>query len=257
MRTPIVAGNWKMNKTAAEGIALVRAMMTDLVAIPEVQAVFCPPFLAVPDVARLIQGSPLAIGAQDIYWEESGAYTGEVSSAMVAEFCQYVIIGHSERREYFSETDQEVNKKVKAALAQGLIPIVCVGETLALRDEGRTETWVRDQVVAALQNVSAEETAGLVIAYEPIWAIGTGRAATPDDAEQVCGEVVRATIADLYDRATAEAVRIQYGGSVNPGNAEEIMIQPNIDGGLVGGASLQAESFTAIVRSTASAKGLI
>ncbi len=257
MRTPIVAGNWKMNKTAAEGTALVRAMMADLMAIPEVQTVFCPPFLAVPDIARLIRGSTLAIGAQDLYWEESGAFTGEVSPVMVTEFCQYVIIGHSERREYFGEKDQEVNKKVIAALAQGLTPIVCVGETLALRDEGRTETWVRDQVVAALQNVSAEETAGLVIAYEPIWAIGTGRAATPEDAEQVCGEVVRATIADLYDQATAEAIRIQYGGSVNPGNAEEIMIQPNIDGGLVGGASLQAESFAAIVRSTASAKGLI
>jgi triosephosphate isomerase (TIM) len=257
MRTPIVAGNWKMNKTAAEGTALVRAMMADLMAIPEVQTVFCPPFLAVPDVARLIQGSTLAIGAQDLYWEKSGAYTGEVSPAMVAEFCQYVIIGHSERREYFGEKDQGVNKKVKAALAQGLTPIVCVGETLALRDEGRTEIWVRDQVVAALQDVSAEETAGLVIAYEPIWAIGTGRAATPEDAEQVCGEVVRATIADLYDQATAEAIRIQYGGSVNADNAKEIMIQPNIDGGLVGGASLQAESFTAIVRSTALAKGLI
>jgi triosephosphate isomerase (TIM) len=256
MRTPIVAGNWKMNKTAAEGTALVRAMMADLLDIPKVQTVLCPPFLAVPDVARLVQGSALAVGAQDLYWEESGAYTGEVSPAMVAEFCQYVIIGHSERREFFGEKDEGVNKKVKAALAQGLTPIVCVGETLALRDEGRTEIWVRDQVIAALQDVSAEQAAGLVIAYEPIWAIGTGRAATADDAEQVCGAVVRATIADLYDAATAEAIRIQYGGSVSPDNAKEIMAQLNIDGGLVGGASLKAESFSAIVRATALAKGL-
>ena len=256
MRTPIVAGNWKMNKTAAEGTALVRAMMVDLMDTAGVQTVFCPSFLAIPDVARLVQGSPLAVGAQDLYWEESGAYTGEVSPAMVAEFCQYVIIGHSERREFFAEKDEGVNKKVKAALAHDLIPIVCVGETLALRDEGRTDTWVRDQVVAALQGVSPEQTAGLVIAYEPIWAIGTGRAATPEDAEQVCGEVVRATIADLYNAATAEAIRIQYGGSVNPDNVEEIMSQPNIDGGLVGGASLQAESFTTIVRATALAQGL-
>ncbi len=256
MRTPIVAGNWKMNKTAAEGAALVRAMMADLLDTPGVQTVFCPPFLAIPDVARLVQGSPLAVGAQNLYWEESGAYTGEVSPAMVAEFCQYVIIGHSERREYFAEKDEGVNKKVKAALAHDLTPIVCVGETLALRDEGRTENWVRDQVIAALQGVSAEQTAGLVMAYEPIWAIGTGRAATPEDAEQVCGEVVRATIADLYNTATAEAIRIQYGGSVSPDNVEEIMSQPNIDGGLVGGASLKAESFTTIVRATALAKGL-
>ncbi|MBC7235697.1 MAG: triose-phosphate isomerase [Chloroflexi bacterium] len=257
MRRPIIAGNWKMNKTAAEGTALVQAMMDDLLAVPDVDKVVCPPFLAVPDVSRLIQGTELGVGAQDLYWEESGAYTGEVSPAMVAEFCSYVIIGHSERREYFHETDEGVNKKIKAALAHGLTPIICVGETLELRDQGKTEPWVRDQVIAALQGLSAEQVASMIIAYEPIWAIGTGRAATASDAEQVCGGVVRAIIGDLYGQEAARSVRIQYGGSIKADNAEEIMAQPNIDGGLVGGASLQAKSFVEIVRATARAKGFI
>jgi triosephosphate isomerase len=256
MRKPIMAGNWKMNKTAQEGVALVQAMLGELAAYGSVERVVCPPFLAVPDVSRAAEGSELRVGAQDLYWEASGAYTGEVAPEMVREFCDYVIIGHSERRELFGETDEGVNRKIIAALAAGLIPIVCVGETRALREEGRTESWVHDQVVAALAGLSAEQVAGLIMAYEPIWAIGTGLAATPADAEDVCGGVVRAAIRELYDDATAESVRIQYGGSVNPGNVFEIMSQPNVDGGLVGGASLKAADFVALVRETVRAKGL-
>jgi triosephosphate isomerase len=191
-----------------------------------------------------------------MYWKVSGAYTGEVSPVMVKEFCQYVIIGHSERREYFGETDETVNLKIKAAFEHGLTPIVCVGETLELRQAGRTDAWVADQVKAALQDITAEQVSSLVMAYEPIWAIGTGLAATADDAEQVCGAVVRATIASLYGQAVADTVRIQYGGSVKADNAEELMSQPNIDGALVGGASLQAADFVGIVRNSAKAKGL-
>ena len=256
MRKPILAGNWKMHKTVAEAIALVTDMKDELLSIPGVEKVFCPSFMAIPDVARLIAGTELGVGAQDLFWEESGAYTGEVSPGMVAEFCNYVIIGHSERREYFGETDETVSRKIKAALAHKLTPIVCVGESLELREAGRTETWVTEQVKAALAGLSAEQVAGLVIAYEPIWAIGTGRAATAEEAERVCATVVRATVAKLYNQATAEAVRIQYGGSIKPDNTAEIMAQPNIDGGLVGGASLKAADFIQIVKLTAQAKGL-
>jgi triosephosphate isomerase (TIM) len=256
MRKPIMAGNWKMNKTAREGVELAQAMLDALGPISSVERVLCPPYLAVADVSRAVAGTELKVGAQNLFWEASGAYTGEVSPAMVREFCDYVIIGHSERREYFGETDEGVNRKIKAALAAGLIPIVCVGETLAQRQAGITTTWVRGQVVAALEGLSAEQVAGMIVAYEPIWAIGTGLAATPADAEEVCGGVVRATIAELYDEATAEAVRIQYGGSVSPANAFEIMSQPNVDGGLVGGASLKAADFVTIVRETVRAKGL-
>jgi len=254
MRKPILAGNWKMNKTVAEAIALVNEMKDDLIAIESVESVFCPPFLAVADVARLTAGTPLGVGAQNLFWKESGAYTGEVAPNMVAELCQYVIIGHSERREYFGETDETVNKKIVAAFAQGITPIVCVGETLELRQAERTESWVKGQVVAALAGLSAEQVASMVIAYEPIWAIGTGLAATSEEAERVCGEVVRATVAELYGQATADAVRIQYGGSVKPSNAAELMAMPNIDGGLVGGASLKAADFVEVVRLTAAAK---
>jgi triosephosphate isomerase len=250
MRVPILAGNWKMNKTVAEAQELVSAMKDQLLQIDGVTKVFCPPFMAVPDVARLVSGTELGVGAQNMYWEESGAYTGEVSPVMVKEFCQYVIIGHSERRQYFGETDESVNRKTKLAFEHGLTPIVCVGESLEQRDAGETEEWVTGQVEAALDGLSAEQVASMVIAYEPIWAIGTGRAATAADAEHVCGNVVRATVAQLYDQETADALRIQYGGSVKPGNAEELMSQPNVDGGLVGGASLQADSFVEIVRIT-------
>ena len=255
MRTPILAGNWKMNKTVVEALALVREMSDPLLGIQGVDKVFCPPYMAIPAVAGLVKGTPLGVGAQDMYWKESGAYTGEVSPLMVAEFCQYVVIGHSERREHFCETDETVHQKLLAALQHGLTPIVCVGETLQQRDAGVTESWVSGQVEAALSGIPAEQIPRIVMAYEPIWAIGTGRAATARDAEHVCGHVVRTTIARLFGQDTAEAVRIQYGGSVNPGNAAELMAQPNIDGGLVGGASLKAADFVAIVQATARAKG--
>ncbi|MBM3187757.1 MAG: triose-phosphate isomerase [Chloroflexi bacterium] len=257
MRRPILAGNWKMNKTVSEAVALVSAAKADLLAISGVEKVFCPSFMAIPDVARLVSGTELGVGAQDMYWEASGAFTGEVSPLMVQEYCQYVIIGHSERREFFHETDETVNRKLHAALAHGLTPIVCVGETIALRQAGKTESWVAGQVEAALQGLTAEQVASMVIAYEPIWAIGTGLAATAEEAERVCRDVVRATVARLYGEPTAEALRIQYGGSVKPDNTAELMAQPNIDGGLVGGASLKAADFVAIVRLTAEAKGLI
>lgn len=256
MRKPILAGNWKMNKTATEAANLVRAMKEELLGIPGVEIVLCPPFMAIPQVAGLVAGTELGVGAQDLHWVESGAYTGEVSPLMVVEFCTHVIIGHSERRQHFRETDESVNLKVQAALAHGLTPIVCVGETLELREAGETEPWVRRQVEAALAGLSAEQVASLVMAYEPIWAIGTGLAATAEQAEEVCGQVVRATIADLFGQPTAQAARIQYGGSVKPGNAAELMSKPSIDGGLVGGASLRARDFVEIVKLTAEAKGL-
>ncbi len=257
MRTPILAGNWKMHKTAAEAAALVAESKEALLAVDTVDRVFCPSYLAIPKVAELVAGTPLGVGAQNLYWEESGAYTGEVAPAMVAEFCDYVIIGHSERRAYFGETDETVNKKIVAALKHGLIPIVCVGETLELREAGKTESWVAGQVRAALKGLTAAQVAGLVIAYEPIWAIGTGLAATAEEAERVIGEVVRTTVRELYGDATAEAVRIQYGGSVKPDNALELMGKPNIDGALIGGASLKAADFVAIVQAAAEAKGLV
>ena len=257
MRTPILAGNWKMHKTAAEAEALVSQAMEPLLALDMVDRVFCPPFLAIPKVAAMVADTPLGVGAQDLYWEESGAYTGEVAPAMVAEFCDYVIIGHSERRAYFHETDETVNKKIMAALEHGLTPIVCVGESLEQREAGKTETWVAAQLRAALDGLTAAQVSGMVLAYEPIWAIGTGLAATAEEAERVIRDVVRTTVCEVYGPKAAEAVRIQYGGSVKPGNADELMSQPNIDGALIGGASLKADDFVAIVRATAKAKDLL
>ena len=257
MRTPIVAGNWKMYKTVTQAKELVATAKEELLAVPGVDKVFCPPFMAIPAVAQAVAGTPIGVGAQNLYWADEGAFTGEVSPLMVKEFCSHAIIGHSERREYSCETDEDVNKKIVAALRHGLTPIVCVGESLHVRQAGDTEAWVTAQVQSALQGLTAEQVAGLVFAYEPIWAIGTGLAATPQDAEHVCGSVVRATLGSLYGADVASAVRIQYGGSIKPGNALELMSQPNVDGGLVGGASLQAADFVAIVRHTAAAKGLL
>jgi triosephosphate isomerase (TIM) len=256
MRVPILAGNWKMNKTAGEAVALVKAMKEGLMALPGTERVVCPPFLAIPDIARLLAGTDIKVGAQDLYWEKSGAFTGEVAPSMLAEFCQYVIIGHSERREFFGETDAGVNKKIKAALAVGLLPIVCVGESLSLRQAGQTESWIIAQVHAALDSLTPEQVTELVIAYEPIWAIGTGLAATAEEAERVCGQVVRATLSEIYGASVANAVRIQYGGSVKGSNALELMGKPNIDGALVGGASLNAAEFVSIVKSASQAKGI-
>jgi len=254
MRTPIIAGNWKMNKTIAEAIELVAAVKVPLAAIEGVDKVVCPPFVCLPAVKKAIGDAEIGLGAQNVYYEESGAYTGEIAPGMLEGLCQYVIIGHSERRAYFGETNEGVNKKIVAALVHNLTPIVCVGETLKLRQAGQTNDWVKGQVMAALRGLSAEQVASLIIAYEPIWAIGTGVAATSDDAQKVIGDVIRPTIAEMFGPLTAEAIRIQYGGSVKPGNAAELMSMPDIDGALVGGASLKAEDFCAIVRHTASSR---
>ena len=256
MRKPIIAGNWKMNMTIAEATALVREMRRDLNNVEKVDKVLCPPFTALAAVAELLRASKIKLGAQDMHWEERGAYTGAISPSMVKEVCQYVIIGHSERRQYFGETDESVNRKLKSALKHGLVPIVCVGENLQQNEAGQTNAWVSGQVKAALAGLTAEQVQGLVIAYEPIWAIGTGKAATGAGANSVIGLVIRGTVASLFGEATAQAVRIQYGGSVTPENIAEFMTQPEIDGALVGGASLVAAKFVALTRTAAQAKGL-
>lgn len=256
MRTPIIAGNWKMHKTIAEAVAHARQMRPGLTEIRGVEKVLCPPFVALAAVREVIQATDIQLGAQNMHWEEQGAFTGEVSPLMLKGLCQYVILGHSERRAYFGETDEGVNRKVKAALAHGLTPIVCVGENLEQHEAGQTEAWVAGQVRAALAGLTAEEARQVVLAYEPIWAIGTGHAATPAGANAVIGLTIRGALADLYDEATAQAVRVQYGGSVNAANIGGFMAQPDIDGALVGGASLKADEFVAIVRIAAERKGL-
>jgi triosephosphate isomerase len=257
MRTPIIAGNWKMNTTVDEALDLVDKMiddLEDLEEVEEVEVVLCPPFVSLATLADELGGSLVALGAQNMHYLDKGAYTGEISPVMLADLCDYVILGHSERRQYFGETDELVNKKVGAALHHGLIPIVCVGETLAQHDAGQAEAVVTAQVKGCLAGLSAADVAGLVIAYEPVWAIGTGRAATGADAKAVVA-TIRRTIADLYDYATAQAVRVQYGGSVTAANIAEFIRQPEIDGALVGGASLKTEEFVGIVRQTAEIKG--
>ena len=240
MRTPIIAGNWKMNKTAAEAVEFVREIRNGLSQIKGVDKVVCPPFIALPGVAEALQATDIGVGAQNMHFAENGAYTGECAPNMLTPFCSYVIIGHSERREYFNETDEGVNKKAKAALAHGLIPIICVGETLAQNEAGETQAFVSGQVRAALDGLTAEQVAGLIIAYEPIWAIGTGKSASAAQAGSIIGLSVRGPIADMFGEETAQKVRIQYGGSVNENNIAEYMAQPDIDGALVGGASLKA-----------------
>ena len=241
MRRPIVAGNWKMNLTIAEATDFVRSIRRGLNEIKDVDRVLCPPFTALATVSELVSATGIEVGAQNMYWERSGAFTGEIAPAMLKELCQYVILGHSERRAFFGETDNTVNRKIQAALEQGLKPIVCVGETEAQYDAGQTEAVVSGQVRGCLAELSTEQVAGLVVAYEPVWAIGTGKAATPAGAGAVIGLNIRGTIADLYDEATAQAVRVQYGGSVKPGNVAEFMSHPDIDGALVGGASLKPD----------------
>ncbi len=251
MRIPIIAGNWKMNKTIAEARELVNAMRGDLARLAadgKVEIVLCPPFISIPEVAALVKGSPIRVGAQNLFWETKGAFTGEISPAMVSELCEHAILGHSERRQFFNETDEGVNKKIKAALAHQLKPIVCVGENLTQNEAGQTQAVVGAQVRAAFQDLSPADARNIVIAYEPIWAIGTGKAASGAGANAVIGLTIRGTLADLYDEATAQAVRVQYGGSVNPKNITEFLAQPEIDGALVGGASLVAADFVAICK---------
>ncbi len=239
-RRKIIAGNWKMNKTPSEAVALVNELKP-LVQNEEADVVFCVPAIDIIPAMQAAEGTNICIGAENMYYEESGAYTGEISPAMLVDAgVKYVIIGHSERREYFAETDETVNKKVLKAFEHGITPIICCGESLTQRKQGIYIEWIRMQIKIAFQNVTAEQAAKAVIAYEPIWAIGTGETATADQAEEVCG-AIRQCIKEIYDDATAESIRIQYGGSVNAGNAAELFGKPDIDGGLVGGASLKAD----------------
>lgn len=248
MRKPMIAGNWKMNKTVGEACELVKTLKNKLAGVTDVEIVVAPPFTALLPVAEIIKGSNIKLAAQDMHWEKDGAFTGEVSPIMLKDAgCQYVIIGHSERRTYFSETNETVNKKVKAAHAYSLIPIVCVGERSEEREAGVTKDVVRDHVVNGLKDITAGQIRDTIIAYEPVWAIGTGKTATPEQAQEV-HEFIRGLLAELYSSAIADEVRIQYGGSVKPGNIAELMAQPDIDGGLIGGASLDADSFVQIVK---------
>ena len=249
MRKPIVAGNWKMNKTVAEAEALVAGVKQELAECRQVDVVFCPPFTALKTVADAVTGTHLDLGAQNMHWEKSGAYTGEISAEMLRElYCHYVILGHSERRAYFNETDEIVNKKTKAALAANLHPIVCVGETLEQREAGKMQEVVETQVRGSLADLSDKEMLEVVVAYEPVWAIGTGKTATPEQAQEVHA-LIRKVLADMFDDTIAQSVRIQYGGSVKPDNAKTLFSQPDIDGGLIGGAALDARSFVEIVKS--------
>ena len=244
MRKPIIAGNWKMNNTASEGVALVRAI-APLVKDANCDVVVCVPAIDIPAVSEALKGTNIALGAQNVHFAEKGAFTGEISAAMLKEYgVRYVIIGHSERRQYFGETDETVNKRTLAALAAGLTPIVCIGESLEERETGKTEAVLEKQIREGLKGI--DDIAKIVVAYEPVWAIGTGRTATAQQANETIG-FIRKTIADMFCPKCAEALRIQYGGSMNAGNCKELMAMPEIDGGLIGGASLKAPDFAAIV----------
>jgi triosephosphate isomerase (TIM) len=255
MRRPILAGNWKMHMTIAEATDFVRNIRRGLNDVRGVDRVLCPTFTTLPAVKDLLSATQIGLGAQNMYWEEEGAYTGEISPRMVQELCQYVILGHSERRAYFGETDEQVNRKIRAALAHGLTPIVCVGETEEQHDAEQTEKVVGGQIRDCLAGLTAHEVTQLVLAYEPIWAIGTGKAATAAGAGSVIGLTIRGTISALYDEDTAQAVRVQYGGSVKPDNIAEFMAHPDIDGALVGGASLKPD-FVELVRIAAETSGV-
>ena len=248
MRRVIIAGNWKMYKTIDESIELVNLLKRSLVDINEIEIVVCPPFTSLSDVREAIMDTNIKLGAQDCYWEKEGAFTGEISCAMLKSAgCQYVIIGHSERRQYFGETNETVNKKAKAALKEGLKPIVCVGERLEERKAGKTFDVVKDHVTNSLAGLTRDEMLNVVIAYEPVWAIGTGLTATKEQAEEV-HKYIRELLTKMYDADLANAVRIQYGGSVKPENIKELILQEDVDGALVGGASLKTDSFSQIVK---------
>jgi triosephosphate isomerase len=236
-----MAANWKMNKTSADAEAFVRQILPELAEISGVERVLCPPATALPALAQVLKGKGVGLGAQNMHWEEKGAFTGELSAAMVREFCAYVIIGHSERRGLFCETDEMVAKKVKAALAAALIPIICVGETLTENEAGRTDEVVRRQMGAAFGGLTAEQAARTIVAYEPVWAIGTGRAAHGPDANRVVAGSIRSVLKDSFGPAVAGGIRVLYGGSVTPANIAEFMSEPELDGGLVGGASLKPD----------------
>ena len=248
MRRKILAGNWKMHKTAAESAALAKEIVEALKAKPSAsEVVICPTYVALDRVAAILAGSPVQLGAQDMHWDAQGAYTGKISADMLkAVGVSHVILGHSEQRAFFHETDETVNRKTRKALSEGLKPIVCVGETLAEREAEITEKVVETQLRGAYSGISASEASKTVVAYEPVWAIGTGRNATPQQAQDV-HRFIRGLLASIYDRATADSIRIQYGGSMKPENARELLSQPDVDGGLIGGAALKSDSFLGII----------
>jgi triosephosphate isomerase len=247
MRKKIIAGNWKMNKTAPEASELAKGIRQKIDKSTEVDVVMCPPFIDLAAVYSVIHDSYIDLGGQNLHWEEKGAFTGEISADMLKSVgCHYVIIGHSERRQYFGETDETVNKKIKSALHEGLIPIVCVGELLEEREADKTKSVIETQVKAAFEDIDKIQAQKTVLAYEPVWAIGTGKVATPEQAQEV-HEFIRKLLTDIFDEETAETIRIQYGGSMKPDNAAELLSQPDVDGGLIGGASLDVDSFVAII----------
>lgn len=254
-RTPIVAGNWKMNKSPAESLQFVTDLLPKIEAFNSVERIVAPTYLSLTAVASALEGSVLQVAAQDGHWEADGAYTSQVSVAMLREYVRYVIVGHSECRAYLNETDESVNRKAKAALAEGIGVIIAVGESLEQNEAGQTEAFVSGQVRAALDGVAGRDMAKVVIAYEPIWAIGTGRSASGAQANTIIRSAVRDTISDLYGPTAAAATRIQYGGSVKPSNMEEFMTQPDIDGALVGGASLDVNDFAALIEIASRVKG--
>lgn len=248
MRKPIIAGNWKMNNTIAEAMQLMKGLIPLVKGVRHAEVVVCPPATALAVVGSALHGKNVILGAQNVHWEKSGAFTGEISPNMLKELgVRYVIVGHSERRQYFGETDAGVNQRAKAALAAGLVPILCVGEALATREKGTYKRFVARQVKLALSGFTSAQAAKVVIAYEPIWAIGTGKTATFEEAEEVASHI-RQTVAKLFGEAAAEAIRIQYGGSVKPATIAGLMAKPNVDGALVGGAALYAKDFAAIVK---------
>ncbi|MDD5503695.1 MAG: triose-phosphate isomerase [Candidatus Omnitrophica bacterium] len=248
MRKPIIAGNWKMFNTIKEAVDLVNGLKRELCSTDSVDIVVCPAFTSLSDVREILIDSNIKLGAQDMYWEKKGAFTGEVSADMLKDAgCEYVIIGHSERRQYFHETNSDVNKKIKAALEAGLKPIVCVGETLNQREQGKAFDVIKDHVQNALEGIKSDSMKNIVFAYEPVWAIGTGKTATPEIAQQVHAHI-RKMLGGMFNDSIAQETRIQYGGSVKPDNIRELMNEQDIDGALVGGASLKADSFSAIVK---------
>lgn len=250
-RVPLIAGNWKMNKTVGEALRLVDEMLPGLQAVQGVEKLLCPPAIAIMPVAAMLEGKGIGLGAQNLHWEKDGAYTGELSAAMVAEFCQYVIVGHSERRALFGDSDLNVHRKVTAALDAGLKPVLCIGETLEQNEAGRAAEVLSAQLRAALEGVQINSAEALVVAYEPVWAIGTGKAASPEPINTLLRNVVRPKLAGLLGHELAEGVRVLYGGSVNAANAGEYFAQPEVDGALVGGASLKAADFLAITQAAA------
>ena len=251
MRIPCVAGNWKMHNSVSDSINLVKELLPGLEKVQGVNSIICPPFTALAPVAEVIKGSSIHLGAQNLYWEEKGAYTGEISPGMVAEIAEYVILGHSERRAYFHDTDDVVNKKIRAALEVGLNPILCVGETLEENESGGTGEVVKRQLTRGLQDVTKQQLEKVIVAYEPVWAIGTGKAATPEGANQVIKKFIRDELVIIGSGDLADSIPILYGGSVKPDNAREYFEQPDIDGALVGGASLKADDFVQITEAAA------